>query len=61
MARNDVELFPNSFWEIVLLGMISGYKELKSTYDARLVGRRKIVNNSRKPQQASQKYNGSKV
>ena len=48
------------FFGIVLLCMRLVCTRLKSTC-ARLVGRRQIVNNSRKPQQASQKYNGSKV
>ena len=34
---------------------------IKEYVYARLAGRRKIVNNNRKPQQASQKYNGTEV
>ena len=60
IARDYVELFSNSFFGIVLLCMRLVCTRLKSTC-ARLVGRRQIVNNSRKPQQASQKYDGSKV
>ena len=48
-----------SFLRRVLWCMRLVFKEIKSTY-ARLAGRRKIVNNSQKPQQASQKYNGPK-